>query len=188
MGPDVVFDNPYLDKYLRFGWYLDITMLIFLGDTSLTFRPDSVVDLDDWGYTFDDGWFEVIQFFDLPYIYAILRHISVSIEIYRSSWSHMILTTHEMHVKLIVYCYLIMIPYWSLSWAIKSRSHFLAFRYHHASSSERCLLDVWVWFSYGLGWQRSHIWWWMIHGVAWSSPPTRYTLRWWPIYYLIMIP
>ena len=76
----------------------------------LTFGPDSVVDLDDWDYTFDYGWFEVIQFSDLPYTYAILGHISLSIEIYKSSWSHMILTTHGMHDELIVYCYLIMIP------------------------------------------------------------------------------
>ena len=76
----------------------------------LTFEPDSIVDLDDWDYTFDDGWFEVIRFFDLPYTYAILEYISLSIEICRSSWSHMILTTHGMHDELIVYCYLIMIP------------------------------------------------------------------------------
>ena len=59
---------------------------------------------------------------------AILGHISVLIEIYRSSWSHMILTTHKMHVELIVYCYLIMIPKWSLYWAIQSSSHFFIFR------------------------------------------------------------
>ena len=41
---------------------------------------------------------------------AILGHISFSVEICRSSWSHMILITHEMHVELMVYCYLIMIP------------------------------------------------------------------------------
>ena len=79
-----------------------------------------------------------------------------------SSWSHMIFTTHEMCVELIVYCYLIMIPQWSLSWAIQLGSHFSAFRYHRASSSGRCLLDVCVWFSYGFGWQRSYSWWWMI--------------------------
>ena len=162
MGSDVVFDSPYLDRYLRFGWYLDIIMLLLLGDTSLTFGLDSVVDLDDWDYTFDDGWFEVIRFSDLPYIYAILGHISLSVEIFRSSWSHMILTTHGTHDELIVYCYLVVIPRWSLSWAIQLGSHFLAFRYRHASSFERRFLDVWVWFSCGRGWQRSHIWWWII--------------------------
>ena len=80
------------------------------GRRHLMFGPDSIVDLNDWDYTFDYGWFEVIQFSDLPYTYAILGHISLSIEIYKSSWSHMILTTHGMHDELIVYCYLIMIP------------------------------------------------------------------------------
>ena len=64
---------------------------------------------------------------------VIPEHISLSVEICRSSWSHMILITHEMHVELIVYCYLIMIPQWSLFWAIQSSSYFSTFRYHHAS-------------------------------------------------------
>ena len=82
---------------------------------------------------------------------AILGHISLSIGIYRSSWSHMILITHEMHVKLIIDCYLIMIPQWSLSWAIQSGSRFLIFRCHHASSFRKCLFDVWTRFSCGYG-------------------------------------
>ena len=40
MGSDVIFDSPYLDRYLRFGWYMDIIMLLILGDASLTFGPD----------------------------------------------------------------------------------------------------------------------------------------------------
>ena len=36
---------------------------------------------------------------DLPYIYAILGHISVSVESYRSSWSYMITPIYEMHTK-----------------------------------------------------------------------------------------
>ena len=63
MGSDVVFDSPYLDKYLRFGWYLDIFMLLLLGDVSLTFGPNSVVDMDDRDCTFDDGWYDVVWFF-----------------------------------------------------------------------------------------------------------------------------
>ena len=55
MGSDVVFDSPYLDRYLRFDRYLDIIMLPLLGDTSLTFGPNSVVDVDDWDCIFDDG-------------------------------------------------------------------------------------------------------------------------------------
>ena len=63
MGSDVVFGNPYLDKCLRFGWYLDITMLLLLGDISLMFRPNSVADMDDRDCTFDDGWSNVVWFF-----------------------------------------------------------------------------------------------------------------------------
>ena len=55
MGSDVVFDSSYLDRYLRFGRYLDIIMLLLLGDASLTFGPNSVVDMDDRDCTFDDG-------------------------------------------------------------------------------------------------------------------------------------
>ena len=41
---------------------------------------------------------------------VILGHMSLSVEIYKSSWSHMILITYEMHVESMIYCYLIMIP------------------------------------------------------------------------------
>ena len=44
---------------------------------------------------------------------VMLGHISFSIEICRSSWSHMILIIHEMHVELIIYRYLVMILQWS---------------------------------------------------------------------------
>ena len=70
MESDVVFDNPYLDRYLGFGWYLDIIMLLFLGNVSLMFGPNLVVDMDDWDYTFDDEWSDVVWFFDLPYIWC----------------------------------------------------------------------------------------------------------------------
>ena len=88
-----------------------------------------------------------LRLFDFPIYHTfdvILGHISLSVEIYRSSWSHMIFITHEIHVKLIVYCYLVMIPQWSLSSVIQLSSHFSTFRYHHVSSSGRRLLDVWV--------------------------------------------
>ena len=44
---------------------------------------------------------------------AMLGRISLSVEICRFSWSHMILITHEMHVELIIYRYLVMILQWS---------------------------------------------------------------------------
>ena len=49
---------------------------------------------------------------------AILGHISVSVEIYRSSWSCMFIHTYVMHTETMNYCYLIMIPQWSLFGAI----------------------------------------------------------------------
>ena len=73
MESDVVFNSPYLDKYSRLGWYLDISMLLLLGDAILTFGSDSVVDLDNCDYTFDNWWFEVIKFFDLPHIWCHTR-------------------------------------------------------------------------------------------------------------------
>ena len=40
---------------------------------------------------------------------AILGHISSLVKIYRSSRIYRIIPTYEMHVELMVYCYLIMI-------------------------------------------------------------------------------
>ena len=51
-------------------WYLDVIMFLLLGDTSLTFGPNSIVDLDDCDHAFDDGWFEVVRFSNLPYIWC----------------------------------------------------------------------------------------------------------------------
>ena len=97
MESNVVFDNPYLDRCLRFGWYLDIIMLFLLGNTSLTFRPNPVVNLDYWDHTLDNGWFGVTWFHDLLHIWCHTRAYSVSVEIYGSSWSRMIISTYEIH-------------------------------------------------------------------------------------------
>ena len=112
MGSNVVFGSPHSDRCLKFFRYLDIIMLLFLGDAFWRLDP---IQLWIWmtgirHLMMDDEWFEVIRFSDIPYTYAILGHISLSIEICRSSWSHMILTTHGMHDELIIYCYLIIIP------------------------------------------------------------------------------
>ena len=113
--------------------------------------------------------FQIYHTFD-----AILRHISLSIEICRSSWSHMILITREMHVELTVYCYLIMNPQWSLFWAIQLGSYFSTFRYHHTSSYWIRFFDVWIWFSCWHGWLGLHTWWWMIlcHLIFWPTKQT----------------
>ena len=54
MGSDVVLNSPYLDRYSRFGLYLDVIMFLLLRDTFFMFKPDSIVDMDDWDCTFDD--------------------------------------------------------------------------------------------------------------------------------------
>ena len=123
---------------------------------------DSAVDLD---YEITHLTIDDLRSSDFPIYHTFMPYQGIfpfSIEICRSSWSHTILTTHRMRDELIVYCYLIMIPQWSLSWVIQSGSHFSTFRYHHASYFRKRLLDVWVRFNCGFGWQRSHIWWWMI--------------------------
>ena len=140
-------------------WYLDILMLLLLRDafwyvdsfrlwiwmTRITRLMMDNLRLSD---------FSIYHTFD-----AILGHISLSIKIYRFSWSHVILITYKMHVKLMAYCYLIMIPQWSLSWAIQSGSHFSTFRCHHASFFRRRLFNLWIWFCYGHRWLGLHTWW-----------------------------
>ena len=92
---------------------------------------------------------------------AKLGHISFSVEICRSSWSHMILITHEMHVELIVYCYLIMIPS-GVSFGPFSQAH----TFRRLDIITLLLLgyffDIWIWFSCRHGWLGLHTWWWKI--------------------------
>ena len=56
---------------------------------------------------------------------AILGHISVSIEIYGSSWSCMLIPTYEIHIDT-------MFPPWSLSGVTQLGLHFAMLRCHHA--------------------------------------------------------
>ena len=71
---------------------------------------------------------------------ATLGHISVSIEIYRSSWSCMIISTYEMYTEMMTclfsYHDLLVEPLLGHS----VRLTFFIFRYYHAYSSGRCLL------------------------------------------------
>ena len=60
--------QPLLWQVFEFGLYLDVIMPFFLGDASLMFGPNSVVDMDDWDCTFDYGWYDFIWFSNLPYI------------------------------------------------------------------------------------------------------------------------
>ena len=113
-------------------------------------------------------------------------------------------------------CYLIMIPQWSLSGAIQPDPHFSTFGCHHASPFGIRLfwcvdsIQPWIWitritrlmmddlmspdfliyhtFDAILGHILFRLRFIDLHGVACLSPLTRYTLRWWPVRYLIMIP
>ena len=60
---------------------------------------DSAMDLDDWNHTFDGRLFNVVRFSTYSTSDSILGHIFVSIEIYRSSWSYMIIPTCGMHTE-----------------------------------------------------------------------------------------
>ena len=51
-----------------------------------------------------------LRLFDFAYISYHTGAYFLSVKICRSLWSHMMLITHEMHVELISYYYLIMIP------------------------------------------------------------------------------
>ena len=71
---------------------------------------------------------------------AILGHISLLVEIYRSSWSCMIISTYEIHTETMT-CFLsyhdpLVEPLLGHS----IRPTLLIFRCPHASSFERCLL------------------------------------------------
>ena len=80
-------------------WHLNVIMFLLLGDALLMFGFDSVMDLDDQDHTFDDGWFDVVQFSDLPHIRCHTGAYSVSVEIYKSSWICMLVPTYEIHTE-----------------------------------------------------------------------------------------
>ena len=90
--------------------HLDIIMLLLLGDASLIFGFDVIVGMDDWDYTFDDEWFDVVRFLIYHTSSVILGHISSSVEIFRSSLICMIIPIYEIHTELIICFYFVMIP------------------------------------------------------------------------------
>ena len=71
MGPDVIFDSLYLDRCLRFSWYLDIVMPLLLGVASLMFRSDSVV----FGLPGSCAWWWMIWCHLIFFIYHIFNVI-----------------------------------------------------------------------------------------------------------------
>ena len=140
MGSDVVLNNPYLDNYLGFGWYLNIIMLLLLGDAPLICGSDSAVDMDDWDYTFDYEWFDVVWFSNLSHILCHTRaYFLFGWDLYIFTGSHephhlrdayrvddLLLSCHDPPVESL------------LGHLVKLI--LLIFRCHHASSYGRCLL------------------------------------------------
>ena len=75
--------------------HLYVIMLLIPGDVFLTFG----FALDYGDRTFDNGWFHVTKFLTYHTSDAILGHIFISIEIYISSWSCMLIPTYEIHIE-----------------------------------------------------------------------------------------
>ena len=145
---------------------------------------------------------------DLSYIWChtgVYFHFGWGLQIFMGLYDHPHLRdAHRGDDVLIIFT---RISRWSLSGAIQLSPHFSTLRFHHASPSERYLLDLWVWFCYGRGWLGPCIWWQMIwchlifrpvthlmsywgifpfrlrfvhpHRFAWSSLAMRYALGWW---------
>ena len=153
MGSDVVFGSLYLDRYLRFGWYLDIVILLLLGVASLMCRSDSVVfrllGSCVWRWMI---WCHPILTYRTSG--ATLGHIPFHLEVYGSS---------QICTLIITYWMLTETWTWSLPYG--------APEIHPASSvlldawMPSCLsiwediLDICAWFSYGFGWPVLHVWW-----------------------------
>ena len=64
------------------------------------FGFDSTMNVDNRDHTFDDGRSNIVRFSVYSTSDSIPGHISISIEIYKSSWSRMIIPTYEIHVEM----------------------------------------------------------------------------------------
>ena len=80
-------------------WHLVVAKLII----PETFHRCLGFDLGHGDRTFDDGWFHVTQFSTYRTSNDILGHISVLIEIYKSPWSCMLISTYEVHTEMMTY-------------------------------------------------------------------------------------
>ena len=67
------------------------------------FGFDSAMDLDDWDHVFDDRWFDVVRFSAYSIFDSILGHISISVEIYRSSQSCILIPNYKIHAETMTY-------------------------------------------------------------------------------------
>ena len=83
--------------------HLDVIMLLLLGYAFLTCGP---IQLWTWMTRITHLMMDDLMSFDFLTYHtydAILGHIFVSIEIYRSSWSCMIISTNEIHVEMMTF-------------------------------------------------------------------------------------
>ena len=157
MGSNVIFGSLYLDRWLRFGWYLDIVMLLLLGVASLMCRSDSVV----FGLPGSWVWWWLIwcHLIFLPII-PLVPHWGIPHFIWRFMDPHRFARSLSL-----TGCSLrrghdryLMEP----SRSIQLGPHFSTLGCHHASPSGRYILDICAWFSYGFGRPVLHVRWWMI--------------------------
>ena len=146
MRSDIVFSNLCLNWCLRFGCYLDIVMLLLLGDTFLMVRFVSIV-LGLPGSCIWRGmiWWH-LTFSDLSHIRCHIGAYFRSDEICRSRGSCALILICEMYVEMMIYS---LSSRWFLSGAYREpSSRARAFRCLDVVMlpSEGRLFDVWVWF------------------------------------------
>ena len=152
MGSNVVFDSPHLDRCLRFGQYLDVIMPFLLGDSSSMFRfvfncGFGLLGSHIWWWTI--WWYLILwSITHLMSYWGMLPFWLRFIDFHEVACSSPFM---RYTLRWWPICYLIMILRWSLSWAIRSVSHFSAFRCRHTSPSGYIFFYAWVWFSCGFG-------------------------------------
>ena len=115
------------------------------------FGFDSAMDLGDRDHTFDDAWFDVVRFSTYYTSDSILGHISVLIEIYRSSWSRMIIPTYEIHVEMMTCLLSYHDPPVEPLWSHPVKPPFFGIWLSSCFSFWGTPFDLWVRFSYGHG-------------------------------------
>ena len=129
-------------------YHLDIAMLLLLGDTSPMFRfVSATFGLPGLGVWWWMIWchltFLICHTFD-----AILGHILVLVESYRSSWSYMITPTCEMRIKTMMCSLSYHDPLVEPLWSHSTRPTFFGicmsscFLFHE--TFPRCLGLIWI--------------------------------------------
>ena len=95
---------------------------------------------------------------------AILGHIFVSIEIYKSSWSCMLISTYEVHTKMMTYLLSYHDPLVEPFLGHSIKATLFDIKMSSCFFFLKTPFDLWIRFNYRFGWLGSRIWWWMIWG------------------------